>query len=160
MSFYPTLMTLHIICAGIWLVTFFTDTIFKNKIKSSFDKPDKQVISLYLKFGNLFGSIGSLGILITGIFLVSMNPGYGFFDMTSNHWLATKQIIMVVILILIFTQIIPTAKKLRTEIENNLKGNSTEELKTNLNKMFKVTASVNGLVVLNLLLALTHRFIG
>lgn len=160
MSFYPTLMTIHIICAGIWLVTFFTDTIFKNKIKSSFDKPDKQMISLYLKFGNLFGSIGSLGILITGIILVSMNPGYGFFDMTSNHWLATKQIIMVVILILIFTQIIPTAKKLNTEIENNLNENSTDELKSNLNKMFKVTASVNGLVVLNLLFALTHRFIG
>lgn len=160
MSFYPTLMTIHIICAGIWLVTFFTDTIFKNKIKSSFDKPDKQLISLYLKFGNLFGSIGSLGILITGIILVSMNPGYGFFDMTSNHWLTTKQIIMVVILILIFAQIIPTAKKLKSEIENNLKENSNEDLKANLNKMFKVTASVNGLVVLNLLLALTHRFIG
>lgn len=160
MSFYPTLMTIHIICAGIWLVTFFTDTIFKNKIKSSFDKPDKQLISLYLKFGNLFGSIGSFGILVTGIILVSMNPGYGFFDMTSNHWLATKQIIMVVILILIFTRILPTAKKLNAEIENNLKENSTEELKSNLNKMFKVTASVNGLVVLNLLFALTHRFIG
>jgi len=160
MSFYPTLMTIHIICAGIWLVTFFTDTIFKNKIKSSFDKPDKQMISLYLKFGNLFGSIGSLGILITGIILVSMNPGYGFFDMTSNHWLATKQIIMVVILILIFTQIIPTAKKLNAVIETNLKENSVEELKSNLNKMFKVTASVNGLMVLNLLFALTHRFIG
>ena len=89
-----------------------------------------------------------------------MNPGYGFFDMTSNHWLATKQIIMVVILILIFAAIIPTAKKLSREIESNLNENSNDDLKTNLNKMFKVTASVNGLVVLNLLFALTHRFIG
>jgi uncharacterized membrane protein len=160
MSFYPTIMTLHIICAGIWLVAFFMDTIFKNKIKSKFDNPDKQVISLYLLFGNLFGSIGSIGILITGILMVSMNPGYGFFDMTANHWLATKQIIMVIILIIIFAQIVPTGKKLKREIENNLEENSTEELKGNLNKMFKINASVNGLVVLNLLLAITHRFIG
>lgn len=160
MSFYPTIMTLHIIFAGIWLVTFFLDTIFKNIIKSKLDNPDKQVISLYLRFGNLFGAIGSLGILITGIIMVNMNPGYGFFDMTANHWLATKQVIMVVILVLIFTSIVPTAKKLRSEIEKNLNENSTEELKTNLTKMFKVTASVNGLVILNLLLALTHRFIG
>ena len=115
MSFYPTIMTLHIICAGIWLVAFIMDIIFKNKIKSKFDNPDKQVISFYLLFGNLFGSIGSIGILITGILMVSMNPGYGFFDMTANHWLATKQIIMVVILIIIFAQLEPTNKKLKRE---------------------------------------------
>lgn len=158
MSFYPTIMTLHILSAGIWLVAFFLDIIFKKMIKSKFDTPDKQTVTLYLLFGNKFGSIGSMGILITGILMVIMNPGYGFFDMTANHWLATKQVIMVVILVIIFAGIIPTAKKITDEISGNAE--SSTELQNNLRKMFKLTASMNGLVILNLLLALTHRFIG
>ena len=160
MSFYPTIMTLHILCAGIWLVAFFLDIIFKKIIKSKFDAPDKQIISLYLRFDNLFGSIGAMGILITGIVMVSMNSGYGFFDMTANHWLATKQVIMVIILVMIFSGIIPTSKKIKSVIEGNLVSGSNDELKNNLLKMFKLTASMNGLVIINLLLALTHRFIG
>ena len=92
--------------------------------------------------------------------MVSMNPGYGFFDMTANHWLATKQVIMVIILVMIFTGIIPTAKKITALTEGNLESGTNDELKNNLQKMFKLTASMNGLVIINLLLALTHRFIG
>ena len=61
---------------------------------------------------NLFGMIGAIGILITGITMVVQNPAYGFFSMSSNHWLATKQILMVVLLIILGGFIIPTAKKL------------------------------------------------
>ena len=161
MLFYPTLMTLHIIFAGIWLINLITDSILKNKVKNELkNQSGGQMISLYLTFANLLGMIGAIGILITGILLVSMNPGYGFFDMTSNHWLATKQIIMVVILILIFAIVIPTAKKVRSEIENNLAENSTEDLEKNLTKLFKINASINGLVFLNFIFAITHRFIG
>lgn len=161
MSFYPTLLTLHIIFAGIWLINLVTDSILKNKVKHELkNQSGTQMISLYLSFDNLLGMIGAVGILVTGILLVSMNPGFGFFDMTANHWLATKQIIMVVILILIFTAIIPTAKKIRSEIKNNISESSSEDLQKNLAKLFKINASVNGLVFLNFLLAITHRFIG
>ena len=161
MSFYSTFLTLHIIFAGIWLVSLITDPILKIKIKKELENNSgSQMISLYLLFTNVLGIIGSMGILLTGIFLVSVSSGYGFFDMTANHWLATKQIIMVVILLLIFITVIPTAKKVRTNIENSIKENSTEDLKTNLKKLFKINATINGLVFLNFLFAITHRFLG
>lgn len=161
MSFYPTLMTLHIIFAGIWLINLVTDSVLKNKVKTELkNNSGIQMISLYLQFGNLLGMIGAIGILVSGIVLVSMNPGYGFFDMTSNHWLATKQIITVIILIMIFAVIIPTSKKVRNDIENNLNSGENKNLEENLKKLFKINASINGLVVLNFLFAITHRFIG
>ena len=44
--------------------------------------------------------------------------------------------------------------------ENSIKENSTEDLKTNLKKLFKINATINGLVFLNFLFAITHRFLG
>ncbi len=94
---YPTLVTFHIIISGIWLGFLIIELALRKQIEKNFET-DK--VSNYLMFSNTFGIIGSLGILATGILLVTMNSQYGFFDMTSNHWLATKQIILLVILII------------------------------------------------------------
>ena len=80
-------------------------------------KIEYKFISLYLQFTNLFGIVGSVGIAITGIILVALNPGYGFFDMSHAHWLATKQIIFVIILLNTFLRIIPASKKIRNFID-------------------------------------------
>jgi hypothetical protein len=93
MQYYPTLVTLHIIFAGMWLIFFAADIVIKNQIKGTDNWQIKsKFISLYLIFTNLFGIVGSTGIAITGIIIVILNPGYGFFDMSQAHWLATKQI--------------------------------------------------------------------
>ena len=151
MNLYPTYVTLHIIFSGIWLSFFVTEIIFRKKINNGFSV--KENTSNYLALTNIFGIIGTVGILVTGILLV-LNSGYGFFDMTSNHWLATKQIILVIILILTGAIVIPTAKKIRIEIESNV-----EELTlSSLKKLFKTNLIINLLVILNLLFAITHRF--
>jgi hypothetical protein len=151
MNLYPTYITLHIIFSGIWLAFLIAEPILRKKINSGISVKDNT--STYLVLTNLFGIIGTVGILVTGILLV-LNSGYGFFDMSSNHWLATKQIILVVILIMTGAMVIPTAKKIRIEIENNV-----EELtQGNLKKLFKANLIINLLVVLNLLFAITHRF--
>ncbi|NMB80738.1 MAG: hypothetical protein GYA14_02860 [Ignavibacteria bacterium] len=82
MEYYPTLVTLHIIFAGGWLFSIVTDIIFKRFIKN-FNGTNKEntLIDLYLKVTNLPGIISSSGILITGIIMTLLNPGYGFFDM-------------------------------------------------------------------------------
>ena len=106
--------------------------------------------------------IGSVGILLTGILLTAMNPGYGFFQMTANHWLVSKQIIMIVILLVIFTAVIPKAKKLRTALGEDLE--SSAQISTQgyeyLNKLYKLGIIINSFVLLNFLFAITHRFIG
>lgn len=130
MEYYPTLVTLHIIFAGGWLITTITDIIIKRFIeKINGTNKESTLIDLYLRVTNLPGIICSSGILITGITLTLLNPGYGFFDMSANHWLATKQILMVLLLLIIFVFIIPTAKKIRKEIATELVESSkiTEE---------------------------------
>jgi len=163
MEYYPTLVTIHIIFAGGWLISFITDSILKKSIsnkKNIFES--KMVIILYLKVTNQLGMIGASGILFTGILMVILNPGYGFFSMSANHWLATKQILMVVLLLIIFVFIIPTARKIRNELQNNLETNqnSFEDINKYLTKLYKLNKIVNFIVLLNFLFAITHRFIG
>ncbi len=160
--YYFTLLALHILFAGIWLVSFIADPILKKTISLNKNKAgERKFIHLYLTMANLLGMIGSIGILFTGIVLVDMTDR-SYFQMTANHWLSTKQIIMVVILILIGAVVIPTAKKLRNAIGEDLESNSSisEEGYKNLWKLYKVNFAISIMVLINFLLALSHRFIG
>ncbi|MBM4171033.1 MAG: hypothetical protein FJ214_04095 [Ignavibacteria bacterium] len=155
MVFYPLTITLHIIFAGIWIAGFITDIILKSFISNTKEiNLLKDKVGLYLSSSNLFGMIGASGILLTGIFMVSLNPGYGFFDMSSNHWLATKQILMVFILLLIFAFLIPKAKKLRLALSEDQNENQPY-----LAKLISLNRTVHIIVLINFLLAITHRFI-
>ena len=155
MQLYQTFVALHIIFAGMWLIFFAADIIIKNKITKAVNHEVKnELISLYLQLTNLFGIVGAIGIAVTGIILVMQNPGYGFFDMSHAHWLATKQIILVIILILTFAKLIPDSKKLRV----SLTGSNSELISVNLKKVFNTNMIINSLVLLNFLFAITHRF--
>lgn len=161
MQYWLLILSLHIVFAGVWLVNFIADPIFRNSItKAKGTSGEGNLISLYLKVVNLLGMIGALGILITGIWMVLINPGYEFFQFSANHWLTTKQIVMVVILILLGWKLIPTAKKLRLSITNDL--NSPVEDKSdvhkNLKKLYSLNFQMNILVLLNFLLAITRFF--
>lgn len=155
MKYYQTYIALHIIFAGIWIIFFAADIILKNQIRNA-ESPDlkNKLISLYLQFTNLFGIVGSVGIAVTGIIMVILNPGYGFFDMSHAHWLATKQILFVIILLNTFLRIIPNAKKLRSAIQQN----DSENIDAQFNSVVKINLLINVLVILNLVFAITHRF--
>ena len=161
MQFYPLLLSLHIIFAGFWLINFLAEPIFKKSIANSKGKAgENSLISLYLKFSNLSGTLAAVGILVTGILLVVLNPGYGFFQFTANHWLVSKQIVMVVILILLGWKLIPTAKKLRLAISDEIKSpvEDKSQIHENLKKLYQVNFQVNLLVIVNFLMAITRVF--
>jgi len=148
---YPTYITLHIIFAGIWLSFFITEFVLRGRINKEVSV--KENVSSYLMFTNIFGISGAIGILLTGILLV-LNSGYGFFDMSSNHWLAAKQIILVVILLITFSMVIPTAGEIRREL-----GKDDESMPMkNIKKLFKANTIINVLVIINFLFAITYRF--
>lgn len=155
--------TLHIIFAGMWLINLPSDSLLKVYIQKNANKSgEKKLIHLYLTFTNLFGMVGAIGILVTGIVLVSLNPFYSFFQMNGNHWLTAKQTLMVVLLIILGVFLIPTAKKVRASIGNDLDnpaGISGEGYK-NLHKLFKLNMVINIIVLINFLFAITHRFFG
>jgi hypothetical protein len=74
---YLLLTWLHVTFAGIWLVVFIADPLFKKYIqKAKNSKGEIELISLYLKFVNLLGIIGAVGILVTGIWMILMDVGH------------------------------------------------------------------------------------
>ncbi len=161
MTYYLTILTLHILSAGIWLVNIFSDPILRGFIVRNRNKiGEKKFIHLYLTLVNFFGMIGSIGILITGITMVTLNPDYTFFQMNGNHWLTAKQILMVVLLALIGAFLIPTAKKIRTALGDDLESAApiSEEGYKNLSSLFKIGTAINIIVLINFLFAITHRY--
>lgn len=148
---YPTLITFHILFAGIWLAFFIFELVLRKQNQKNLDI-DK--VTTYIKLTNVFGIIGSLGILVTGILIVTMNSQYGFFDMTANHWLAAKQIIFLIILILTGSMVIPNSKKVREKLKNSQLESTSKEL----SRLFMANQIINYLVVINFIFAVTHRF--
>ena len=160
--YYLTLTTLHIIFAGIWLVNFIVEPVLRKQIIINNNKSgERKFINLYLLFLNLFGMVGSIGILITGIALVIGSGFYGFFQFTANHWLTTKQVILIVIFILIGAGIIPTAKKIRSAVGSDLDSTQpiSEDGYKSLEKIYLLGRIINILVLVNFILAITHRYI-
>ena len=151
MNIYTTYLTLHILFAGIWISFLTIEFVIKGRINKGISVNENT--SMYLMFTNIFGITGSIGILLTGVLLV-VNSGYGFFDMTSNHWLASKQIILVIILLLTFSMVIPTAGDIRAQ----LKGDAGTPKQSSLKKIFRANLIINVLVIINLLFAITHQF--
>ncbi|KAF0153074.1 MAG: hypothetical protein FD143_514 [Ignavibacteria bacterium] len=160
--YYYTILTLHIVFAGVWLINLASEPVLRNQIITNKNKSgERKFISLYLTFANLLGIIGAVGILFTGVFLV-LNSAYGFFSMADNHWLATKQMLMVVLLIIIGVVIIPTAKKLRRIIGADLESSASisEDGYNALKKLYLTNKVINIIVFINFLFAITHRYIG
>jgi len=162
MQLYPVLIFLHILSAVIWLADipanfFLSDFISKNKDKSG----HKKLIFAWLKMINFTGMVGMSGVLITGIVMVILIPGYSFFQFDGNHWLTTKQFITLVIIFIVGSNIIPIGKKLRVGIENNLENDTalTAELEKNAAKITRLAKVVTILVLINFLLAITHRYL-
>ncbi len=155
MKYYSTYVTLHIIFAGMWLIFFAAEIILKNQIENATKVDIKnKLMSIYLQFTNLFGIVGSVGIAVTGIIMVLLNPSWGFFDMSHAHWLATKQILFVIILLNTFLRIIPASKKLRTLMSQD----DNDATYFQYRNVVKINLIINVLVILNFVFAITHRF--
>ena len=162
MVFHAILLVIHILSAVLWLSILPASLLFNNFMKKYKGKPEgKKLMLFFIKLTSTFGMYGMSGILLTGIIMVSILPYYSFFDFSANHWLAAKQVIMVIIMLLVFIVLIPRSKKISMEITTNLE--STAELQPsfyeNVASLKKIGITTNILVLFNFLLAITHRFL-
>jgi len=161
MAEYVLLRAIHIIAVIVWLGVIPADLLLRKIIRNKKGtESEKTLLSFWLKLTNLGGMIGLTGILVTGITL-SITMDYGFFQFASgaNHWLYTKQFITMIVIILTAAFIIPSGKKVRIEIEKGVASNSalTDETYKSISKLEKVLTTINILIVINLLLALTRN---
>ncbi len=149
---YNIIVALHILIAGIWLSNVLLNLALK--LTGNNDDSKRSVLILfYLKYSNIIGMIGAVGILVTGIYMTAANPAYSFFQFSANHWLVSKQIVMIVILALVFALLIPNAKAIKKQLQNG-GGTADDQL---LGKLNKITWTINILVIINILFALSRR---
>ena len=162
MTLYPIIIVIHILSAVAWLSFLPSDYILRKNIRESESaEVKKRLLNIWLKSSNILGIAGMTGILITGIIMVSISPYYNFFQFSVNHWLATKQVFMVILILTTFLYLIPNAKKLTTEIETDLSDETklSESINPKIEKVGKILSVMNVLVLINFLLAITHKFI-
>lgn len=163
MVFQAVITVIHILSAVVWLGYVPSDIVLRRQINNSRGTSgEKNLISSYLILTNIAGIIGMSGLLFTGIILVSVIPYYFFFNFASNHWLAAKQVIMVVLIILVFAFLIPKAKELRTTLNNEKLSQVplSDKAHRDLKNLETIISIIDVLVLLNFLFAVTHRFFG
>ena len=164
MSLLPILKIVHIVSAGLWLSLLVYGFILRSRINNAKGMPEeKGLILTWISAMNVIGIVGSMGVLLTGLYLSISVESYGFFKFASgaNHWLYTKQFLMVIILILIGAVMIPVAKKIKGHLLPGLKSDQplNEEAYSLLGRLKKVDVSINILVILNILMAFSRYLV-
>lgn len=157
------LKIIHVVSAGLWLSLLIYGFILRGRMAQAKGTPEeKGLILTWISSMNVLGIVGSMGVLLTGLYL-TIAMDYGFFKFASgaNHWLYTKQFVMVIILILIGAVMIPTAKKIKGLLLPDLKSDRPlgEDAYALLGKLKRVDISMSALVILNILMAFSRYFI-
>jgi hypothetical protein len=103
----------------------------------------------------IMANIGSNGLLITGIVMTAMN--YSFFSFSTLPWLAIKQCLFMLILIISFAMLVPTGKKILALANAELTGpnaqrGASEELRTLVGRQYMTVMFVALLVLINMIL--------
>ncbi len=149
---YPLILLIHSLSAVIWLGFFPVEISLIKTIKKETDAIIRTtLIQKLFSLKNMTGMIGATGIILTGILLVIISPVYNFFEMKSNHWLTTKQFIILIILAITFLIIIPISKKIK-----NL--SSETDFENNFRKFVFWSYTEKFLVLINFLLAFLHKY--
>ncbi|MFI5262921.1 MAG: hypothetical protein ACHQM6_00240 [Candidatus Kapaibacterium sp.] len=105
--------------------------------------------------GATFGMIGGLGILITGGALTGIES-YKWFAFSEFPWLAWKQVIYVVILIINFSIVMPASKKMSKLIAEKVaaggQGGASDEIRALGARIGMFAPLMNILALVNMVL--------
>lgn len=155
------LLALHVISAAIWLSILPAQMMLGKAIaKNEHPASKKDLVSTLISFIGFAGNVGGNGVLLTGIVMVAMTPYYGFFDFSGNHWLASKQIIMVFLLGIVGAVVIPVSKKIRKSIEQSVHLTVEDDIMKLVSKISLWTKISAVMIILNFLFAFSRRITG
>ncbi|HEX6982529.1 MAG TPA: hypothetical protein VF181_07190 [Balneolaceae bacterium] len=156
---YQIFYWVHIVSYIAWLLAFVMSTFYAVKVWGEDDavKRRKSMRSERLAT-SIGGHLGALGILISGGAMASIpgGPQWGWFNFEFYPWLAVKQIIFLIILVLVGISIkksIAFKKKMKRE-----KDVMTTETSEKWRKAYRWSLAVYILVVVNTILGLTKPF--
>ena len=157
---YTVFYWVHVVSYIIWLLAFVGSLIFAWKAGKAFQTPgESKFMKLERRSTSIGAHLGALGILISGGALASIpaGPQWGWFNFGANTWLAVKQAIFFIILVLVFfsaKRSIAFKKQLKSE-EGEPVGDETRK---KWRKAYEVSLIVYLLVLVNTLLGLFKPF--
>ncbi len=103
MIIYDFAYWLHIVSYLVWLIAFAVSIWYGIKVRVEEDAVIKRKLMRSERLATSIGAhIGALGILISGAVMASWGPyNWGWFSVQLYPWLALKQILFIVILVLV-----------------------------------------------------------
>lgn len=151
---YQPLVTIHIVSYIIWLISFFLSVFFFFKVKSAQLEKKPELVRKERLFSSMTGHLGFLGIFLSGGAMVSIKSGpkWGWFNFDMYSWLAYKQILFFIALIIIGALVMPGSSKLKKMIKT---GDTFDKIESLWNKTFFFSLLVYIIVWINTILGLT-----
>src|SRR5680860_64769 len=101
---YTIFYWIHVVSYLTWIAAFIASLFLAFKIGKAFETAKEKSFMLWERKASSLGAhIGALGILISGGAMASMpgGPQWGWFNIPLYNWLALKQAIFIIILILV-----------------------------------------------------------
>ena len=134
-----------------------TGMIMMGRVKKSKGTPvELTTMSLMSILGKTMGMIGGIGLLITGGALVGIE-NYKWFSFSEFPWLAYKQTVFVIILIINFTLVVPPSKKLEGMIAERMTmgGGATDKMRAIFGKIGMAAMLMNILTLIAMTFGVT-----
>ncbi|MDX1637955.1 MAG: hypothetical protein R3281_08305 [Balneolaceae bacterium] len=157
---YTIFYWVHIVSYIAWLLALVGSLYFAWKAGKAYrSEGEKKFMQLERRSTSIGAHLGALGILISGGALASIpsGPQWGWFNFEMHSWLAVKQAIFFVILILVGFSIkrsVGFKKYLKSREESSL----DQEARARWKKAYNTSLVVYALVVVNTLLGLFKPF--
>jgi len=157
---YQIFYWIHIASYISWLGAFVASMLFAWQVGKKYKtNHESRFMKLERRATSIGAHLGALGILISGGAMASIpaGPEWGWFNFEQYSWLAVKQILFLLILILVGFSIKAgiTFKKKLKEDEGALVGTETRKL---WNSAYRMSLWVYFLVIVNTLLGLAKPF--
>ena len=152
---YQVFYWIHIVSYIAWLLAFVGSLFYGTKVRSEDDAVQKRKFMRSERLTTSIGAhIGALGILISGGAMTSIpsGPQWGWMNFQLYPWLAVKQILFFIILVLVvFSRKRSRAFKKRMRQEEDVLSTETSE---KWNSAYRMSMAVYVLVVINTILGL------
>lgn len=156
------LLVAHIVASGVWIAQFPVELAFARAMHGSQGKAvELPLLMAQSQVVSVMGQVGGLGILLTGFGLLWTN-GWGLLNIggLTPTWLLIKQIVYLIALGIVFVAIIPMQRRLRPAfiVAAQGKPSVTPEIRRLAAGLQTVSRLVNGLVLVNIVLAVWKPF--
>lgn len=155
----------HIVSYVAWLSAWATSFFLASKVRAEKNDRQKQLFMKWERLATDTGAhLGAIGILISGGAMVSLpgGPQWGWFTVQLYPWLALKQGIFVLILVLIVLSMRRSSafrKALKGKLEEGEKERTNDNIRRRWSSAYRMSLLVYLLVLINTFLGLVKPYL-